>query len=79
MLIESNTAPTSTIYFIGHQLIAMYLKWDFQSQMQLEEMYNLYVKDYNDIGMVKFIYTLDRLFLLGIIDFNQSHITFVKW
>lgn len=79
MLIESNTAPTNTIYFIGHQLIEMFLKWKFQSKMQLEEMYGLYARNYDDIGMIKFIYALDRLFILGVIDFNQSHITFVKW
>ena len=78
MLIETNTSPTNTIYFIGSQLIEMFLQWLFQSNMELEEMYNLYTKKHKDIWIVKFIYVLDWLFIIGIIDFSHSYITFLN-
>ena len=77
MLIETNISPTNTIYFIWSQLIEMFFAGLFNSSMKIEEMYEVYLQKNNqEIGMIKFIYALDRLFIIGIISFNNSQIVF---
>jgi hypothetical protein len=77
MLIETYNSPNHSIYCLWALLIDLYINEIIKSWDSIESMYKVFTKYKRiDIGIVKFLYVLDWLFLLGIVKEEKSHIIF---
>ena len=78
MIISSEIKPELNIYVIGSRIIQILSKSQFGC-FDFDILYNKYEKKFsNEISLNYFLYSLDYLYLLGLIERNEMNEIYLK-
>ncbi|EEW1629492.1 ABC-three component system middle component 6 [Escherichia coli] len=71
MIISDITKPSQTLYYLGAQLLEC-MSSNAYSHVDIIELYNEFISKNNKPSFTQYIYTLNWLYLLGLVDANEN-------
>lgn len=71
MIISDVTKPSQTLYYLGARLLEC-LSSNAYSYVDIIDLYNEFKSKNNNSSFMQYIYTLNWLYLLGLVDANEN-------
>lgn len=71
MIISDITKPSQTLYYLGAKLLEC-MSSNSYSHVDIIELYDEFISKNNKVSFTQYIYTLNWLYLLGLVEANEN-------